>query len=188
MHAARELERVEYTAELIDPRDRFELQAPELLVEECNIERGVVDDQLSTGNELAQLVRNVGEARLALQKLRRDAVDLQRAGIDLPVRAQVPVQPPTGAPPVDDLDAADLDNAVTETRLEPGRFGIEDDLTHHPVRALRTAVTTCCCCSGVTYGCIGRLITRRAAASDTGKLPTLCASPANTGCRCSGTG
>ena len=39
-----------------------------------------------------------------------------------------------GAPPVDELDAADLDDAMAQLRLEPGGFGVEDDLPHAPRR------------------------------------------------------
>ena len=55
-------------------------------------------------DELEQLGGDVGEARLAAQELGREAVHLQRAGIDLPVGAQVAMELPPRAPAVDDLD------------------------------------------------------------------------------------
>ena len=64
------------------------------------------------------------------QELGRDAVHLQRAGIDFAVRAQVAMEHPARAPAIDDLDAADLDDAVPQLGLEAGGFGVEDDLTH----------------------------------------------------------
>ncbi len=77
-----------------------------------------------------QLVEDVGEARLAAQELGREAVHLHGTRVDRAVRAQVTVELPARAPPVHELDRADLDDAVAELRLEAGGFGVEDDLAH----------------------------------------------------------
>ena len=77
-----------------------------------------------------ELVDDVGEARLLREELVGDAVHLQRGDVDLAVGSQVAMKRATGAASDDDLDAADLDDAMTLLRLEPGGFGVEDDLAH----------------------------------------------------------
>ncbi len=51
-------------------------------------------------------------------------------GMDLPsLGLDVVVEHTAGGETVDQLDPADLDDAV-EPRIQSGRFGIEDDLAH----------------------------------------------------------
>ena len=49
-----------------------------------------------------------------------------RCGVDVAVEA------PAGRHVVDELDGPELDDAVAAVRVEPGRLGIEHDLTHAP--------------------------------------------------------
>ena len=101
-----------------------------LRIQERDVERRVVDDQLGVGDELTQLGENVGETRLAAEEFGGEAVHLHRARIDLAIRTQVAVELPARAPPIDELDRPDLDDAVTLLGLEAGGFGVEDDLAH----------------------------------------------------------
>jgi hypothetical protein len=49
----------------------------------------------------------------------------------------------TGGAPVDELDAADFNQAIPGERIKPGGFGIEDNLAHSrrsPVRITGAAL------------------------------------------------
>ena len=187
MHLARERERVEHAADVAraDLADLL-LDARHLGVEERDVERGVVDDQLRAADEFTEFLENLGKPRLPPQELARQAVHLQRARVDLAVGTQVTVELPTGATSIQNLDGADFDDPVPELGFQPRSLGVEDDLSHATARA--SASTTRTCCSSVRYGCIGRLTTRRAAASEFGKSPSACPSPSNTGCMCNASG
>ena len=73
---------------------------------------------------------DVGEPRLVLQKLACDSVHLERPVVDLAVRLQIVVQPPAGQAAVHHLDAANLDDSVSQLRFEARRLGIEEYLSH----------------------------------------------------------
>ena len=160
----------------------------ELRVQECHVERGIVDDQFRPADELEKFLGNLAELRLSLQELGGQAVHLQRARVDLAIGAQVAMKEPPGTPPVDQFDAADLDDPMTQFGLEAGGLGIEDDLAHQALTASTSAATTVACWASTRYGCIGRLITRPAAASDRGKLPAGRSRYENAGCWCSDIG
>jgi hypothetical protein len=61
-------------------------QALQLGVEECDIERRVVNDELGAADEFDQLIDDVRESRLLRQELVGDAVNLQCAPVDLTIR------------------------------------------------------------------------------------------------------
>ena len=48
----------------------------------------------------------------------------------LALRVDVAVEGAAGRHVVDELDRADLDDPVAGVRIEPGRLGVEHDLTH----------------------------------------------------------
>src|SRR6185503_3216775 len=52
---------------------------------------------------------------------------------------QVAVKLAAGLAAIDQLDAADLDDAMSLLRLQPRGFGVEDDLAHAPLRPQRAA-------------------------------------------------
>ena len=112
--------------------------ALEFFVQERDVERRVVDDELGVADELAQLRQDVRKARLAAQELGREAVHLHRARIDLTVGTQVAMKLPAGTPPVHDLDRADLDDAMAKFGLEARRLGVEKDLAHGMARPVLT--------------------------------------------------
>src|SRR6185369_17841990 len=109
------------------------------VVEEGDVERSVVDHQLRAADELEQLVDDLGELRLLRQELVGDAVHVLRGAIDRPVRAQVAMKAAAGAAAIDQLDAADLDDAMALLRLQPRGFRVENDLPHGALRPPRAS-------------------------------------------------
>jgi len=129
VHLSRKQQRVEDLAVLAHPATRLG-QPRQFRVEECEVERRIVDNELSALDELEQLRGDVSEARLPAKELGGEAVHLQRPRVDLAVRAEVTMEDAPCPPAVHDLDAADLDDAMPEFGLEARRLGVEDDLTH----------------------------------------------------------
>src|SRR6185312_2749963 len=105
-------------------------QACQLGVEEGDVEGGVVDHQLGAGEERQQLFGDLAEARLPVEVGARDAVHGERAVIDLAFGIEVAMKRTAGRTAVDQLDAADLDDAVIQLGLEAGGLGIQHDLAH----------------------------------------------------------
>ena len=77
-----------------------------------------------------EIVGNRLKPGLALQELRGDAVDCQRFSRHVAVRIDIAVEFPPGRDVVHQLDAGDLNDAMPLIRVEPGRFGVDDDLAH----------------------------------------------------------
>src|SRR5690606_17757009 len=130
MHLPRERERVEHAAARADVACGT-AQQPKLVIDELDVEFGVVDHELRAAHEIEELVDDVREARLLGEKIVVDAVHLERADLDGPVRIQIAVERSSRRAAIDQLDAADLDDSMPRGRLEPGRFGIEDYLSRH---------------------------------------------------------
>jgi hypothetical protein len=110
--------------------DRLEAELLKLGVQELDVERRVVDDQLGAGDVLEELARDVGEARLVLQELVGDAVHPERPLLDLPLRVEVAVEVVARRAAARQLDAPDLDDPVAEPCVESGGLRVEDDLPH----------------------------------------------------------
>ena len=102
----------------------------ELVIEERDVERRVVDDPLGASREVEELGGKVAEARPGAQILPRHAVHLGRRRVDVALGIEVVVHVTPGRAPVDQFDAGELDDAVTKLRVEPGGLGVEDDLPH----------------------------------------------------------
>jgi hypothetical protein len=100
----------------------------ELGIEKAEIESGVVHDQHGAVDEGEHLLGEFGEAWLVAQKLGREPMHLEGGIGHLSFGIDVVMPDPPRGNAVDQLDAADLDDAVTVERIEPGRFGIEHDL------------------------------------------------------------
>ncbi|CRR36568.1 hypothetical protein PAERUG_E16_London_17_VIM_2_04_14_05141 [Pseudomonas aeruginosa] len=105
-------------------------QQGELVVDEADIERRVVDDQLGAADEFEEIVGDLAEARLVLQVFVGDAVDGDRPFVDLAIGLQVDVEVATGQAAPLQLDTADLDDPVTIGHRHAGGFGIQYDATH----------------------------------------------------------
>jgi len=81
-------------------------------------------------DELQELAGHVFEQRLVGQPLACEAMHGLRALVDVALRIQVAVEHAAGQPAVEQLHAADLDDAVIMLDFEAGGFRVEDDLTH----------------------------------------------------------
>src|SRR6516225_7046326 len=129
MQLARQRERIEH---LTQPGDlpRFPRQPGKLGIEKCDIESRVVNHELSAADEHQQLLGDLGEARLPVEIGARDTVHRDRPVVDLAFGVQVAMEGATARPAVDELDAADLDDAVIELGLESRGLGVEYDLAH----------------------------------------------------------
>ena len=117
---------------------RLARQPRQLRIEERHIEGGVVDHELRAGEEAEQLRGDFREARLAVELGARDAVHGERALVDVALGIQIAMEGAPARAAVDELDAADLDDAMIELGLEAGGFRVEDDLAHGP-RVYRNA-------------------------------------------------
>src|SRR6185437_11900207 len=127
MEVARELERI---ADGAEARERGPPDALELLVEERDVERRVVDEELGAFDELEELVGDVAEERLVGEVLEREAVHLARRGVDGALGIHVAMEMPAGRAAPVELEARELDDAVPRTRLEARRLRVQDDSSH----------------------------------------------------------
>ena len=89
-----------------------------------------MDHELGAGDEYQQLLGDLGEARLPVEISARDTVYRKGAIVDIAFGVQVAMEGATARPAVDELEAADLDDAVIELGLEPRGLGVEYDLAH----------------------------------------------------------
>jgi len=131
-HLARQGERVDHAR--MNGRAAVEVGKPQLGVEKADVERRVVDDPLGATSELGELGGDVAKSRLALQILPGHAVDLGRAGVDLALGVEAEMERAPGRATVDDLQRGEFDDPVALLRIEPRRFGVDDDLAHSGVR------------------------------------------------------
>ena len=187
VHLPRERQRVDHR-QRSPIRRAAARQTLQLRIEESDIECRVVDDELRAVHELEQLVDDLREARLLREERVGDAVHILRGAIDRPVRAQVAVKAPAGLAAIDQLDAADLDDAMSLLRLQPRGFGVET--TCRMARSDRRAHRL----DDAGLLSFGQVRMHRQAdhvlAGSLGQRERACLRPrsANTGCRCSGIG
>jgi hypothetical protein len=105
-------------------------QARQLRVEESHVEGRVVNDELRAVDEGQQLPGNVGELRRLQQARELDAVHGECARLDLAFGIQVAMKLLAGGPAIEQLHAADLDDAMTRRGLEAGGFDVQYNLAH----------------------------------------------------------
>src|SRR5688572_3580534 len=101
-----------------------------LHVEELDVEVRVVDDELGAAHVVEERRRHLGELRLRHEVLAREAVHARRPKLHLALRVEVGVKAALAQAPVENLDAADLDDAVAELGIETGRLRIKNYLPH----------------------------------------------------------
>ena len=89
-----------------------------------------MDHEFGIGNEGDELFGNFRELGFVVEVGALDAVHGHGALVDGPLGIQVAVKRAARHTSVDELDAADLNDSVTELGFEAGGFGIEDDLAH----------------------------------------------------------
>ena len=110
----------------------------QLGVQEADVERRVVDDDLGAARGTrASSSATAREQRLVGEELVGQAVHLERVVAVGALRVHVEVHVAAGEPPVDHLDAADLDDAVARLGRQAGGFGVEEDLSHRRLRSCR---------------------------------------------------
>ena len=102
----------------------------ELVVEEAEIEAGIVRDQRAIADELEQLLAHVAEGAACRQEAVGQAVHRLGLARHRPAGIEIGVEGAPGLDPVDQLDAADLDHPVAVLRAEAGGLGVEDDFAH----------------------------------------------------------
>lgn len=99
-------------------------------IEEAHIERRVVDDQFSAGDEFKQGRCDLDELRLVLQTIQRQAVHGGCAFVDLTFGIDVAVEGASRDLAPVQLDGGDFDDAVALLGVQSGRFRIQYNLSH----------------------------------------------------------
>ncbi len=113
------------------------------VVDEANVERCVVNDQLRALDELEEFIGDFGKPRLADQKFVGDTVNTDRAFVTFAIRLQVNVKMPTGQAATDQLDTTDLDDAVTIRHRHTGGFRYRGRWICYPCFAMPLTVASC---------------------------------------------
>ena len=101
------------------------------MVDERRIEGRVVNHDLSALNKVEKRGRDLGKARFVGKELPRQTVHLNRAVINIAFRVDVLMEVSSRQPATNDFDRADLDDSMSELRLQARGFGVEHHLTHH---------------------------------------------------------
>src|SRR6516162_11535913 len=91
-------------------------------------------------DERDQVLDDLGEERLVLEELARQAVDGDGLGRDVALGIEVAMKTLPARYAIDELDAADLHQSVPLEGIKPRRLGIEHDLAHVHVPAFAAAV------------------------------------------------
>jgi hypothetical protein len=128
MHSASERQRIKAFA----TRSNvvwYAIDAPELMINERNIEVRIVNDELGTIDKREELLGYIGEHRFISEKMILDAMHLGCSGIDFSLGIDIALKRFLGCPAVDEFDATDLNNAMTRFRVQARGFRIEDDLS-----------------------------------------------------------
>src|SRR5208283_604077 len=104
--------------------------ALKLGIDESDVERGIVDDQRRIAEKGDQVLGHLGEKQLVFEEIVAEAVDGKRLRRHAALRIEIGVEGLAGGYPVDQLDAADLDQAMAVQRIETRGLGIEHNLAH----------------------------------------------------------
>jgi hypothetical protein len=103
-----------------------------------------VDHQRRVADEGEEFLDHFRKERLARQERGGQAVDRKGLRRHVPLGIHVAVKGLPRRHAIEELDAADLDQAVAADRVKAGSFGIENDFAHVPVarkRRIRPAVS-----------------------------------------------
>jgi len=92
-----------------------------------------VNDQWGVGYEFEKIIDDTGEQRLVGEELARKPMHRECLGRHLALRVDVTVKGLTGWHAIENLDAADLNEAVAAQRIKAGGFGIENNFAHGPL-------------------------------------------------------
>jgi hypothetical protein len=106
------------------------VKALKLAVKKPEIKGRVVNNQLGAIHKRQKVTGNTGEYGFISEKGCRNAVNLDRSGVNVPLGIDVAMEVSPGKLPVLQLDTADLDNTVALTHFQPGCFRIQYNLSH----------------------------------------------------------
>ena len=101
-------------------------------IEEGEVEPRIMRHQRRIADEVEQFVRNVAEQRLVRQERGRQPVHGFRAGGHVAFRIVIGVIGRAGGHEIEQFDTAYFDHPVAGPWIQPGGFGVEDDLAHWP--------------------------------------------------------
>src|SRR5271167_3407616 len=111
-------------------------------IEEADIESCVVRDQKRIAEKSDQLFRLVGKQRLVLEEFAGEPVNLERLFRHVAFRIEIAMEHFAGRKTINEFDAADLDQPIALKGIEPGGFGIENDLAHEASRITSAAAAS----------------------------------------------
>src|SRR5688572_18758184 len=89
-----------------------------------------MNDEFGIFHVIEKLVDDFTELRLVAQELGGQSMHTQRTLLAVASRIDIAVKMIAALLPVDEFDAADLDDAVAVRPFQAGGFGVEDDLSH----------------------------------------------------------
>ena len=118
----------------------------QLVVEEADVEIGVVDDQRIVADEVQEVLGDGTEERLVGQEGVVQAVDSDRLRIDRPLRIDVAMIVAPGRQQIGQLQAADLDQPVAVADLQARGLRVENDLAHSCTYPLMSATSDASAC------------------------------------------
>src|SRR5262249_43680186 len=110
-------------------------RALELGIEEGEIEQRVMRNKRRVADERDQVLDDLGEKRLVLEKLARQAVDGDGLGRHVALGIDVAMKGLSARNAIDELDAAELHQSMALEGIKPRRFGIEHDFAHSYIPA-----------------------------------------------------
>src|SRR5262249_26407730 len=87
-------------------------------------------DERRIADECNQLLDDLDEERLVLEKISREAMDCDYLGRHVALRINVAMKALPGRDAIDELDAADLHDPMPLERVESRRLRIEHDFAH----------------------------------------------------------
>ena len=89
-----------------------------------------MDDEDVLGDEVKKGLGDLGEKRLVLEEVARKTVDGLGFSRNVALWIYEAVVFAPCRNPVEEFDAADLDQPVALARIESGRFGVQNDFAH----------------------------------------------------------
>ena len=101
-----------------------------LRVDEAEVEFGVVNHQRPIANKGKEIVHDAGKYRLVGEKGLAQPMYGKCRIRNVALRIEIGLVGLPGGNIVHELDAADLDDAMTRGGIEAGGFGVKDDLAH----------------------------------------------------------
>src|SRR3984885_8657750 len=126
MFAARDQQRIDQAV----ARERLPARALELGVQKTEIEGGVMDDERRIGEKGDEIVCRLGKKNLVLEKVLAQAMNGEGFRRHAAFRIEIAMERLARRDAVDELDAADLDQAVAVERIEACGFRVEHDFAH----------------------------------------------------------